>query len=709
MMPTIVSSLIYIKGSRLMELFPLSSGNLWKDWEVRFLVLFSLTLQIILIIFGKQRKFTSRAWIRIVLWWAYLMADSIATVTLGVISKNLGDVNDGEDGSLDASLEMTAFWAPFLLLHLGGPDTITAYSLEDNELWLRHLLGLAVQTGVVIYIWIIAGIGSQLSILSILIFFSGIIKYGERTWVLWSASNGQLKESMLTAPDPGPNYSKFMREYTSKQFEGFEVTVNEKSKTKEMNLPLVKNNSFPDAAELVIAYDLLQIFKRLFVDLILDFDDREHSQTLFEGISSAQAFKIIEMELGFMYDVLYTKATVINLSYGWVLRMFSFSFTCITLLVFSVLVIDNHKYSTIDLVLTFLLLIVAILLEVCALLLLLSSDWTGLWLTKHAATCIGGAITFIQRLKQPRWSNSMAQFNLLSFSLKDKQTICYGIQKLLHINKMVEMYQYTTCETVTENLEELIFDYLNEKFGDLKVNKNEEDIVRKLCSRRGEILKDYGHPELDWSVKAEFDQSILIWHIATDLCLHSARRDQEADTRNAECSKWISQYMLYLLVICPSMLPMGIGMIRFRDTCAEVTQFLKDHESMADSVDCTSLSGEPASNKYQACEILPEVNTQVSPAEVKGDRSKSVLFDACRLASKLQAISDTEQKWKMITMTWVEMLAYAACHCRGNYHAKQLSQGGELLTHVWLLMAHFGLTEQCQISQGHARAKLVVE
>ena len=28
------------------------------------------------------------------------------------------------------------------------------------------------------------------------------------------------------------------------------------------------------------------------------------------------------------------------------------------------------------------------------------------------------------------------------------------------------------------------------------------------------------------------------------------------------------------------------------------------------------------------------------------------------------------------------MLAYAACHCSGNYHAHQLRQGGELLTRV---------------------------
>ena len=43
-------------------------------------------------------------------------------------------------------------------------------------------------------------------------------------------------------------------------------------------------------------------------------------------------------------------------------------------------------------------------------------------------------------------------------------------------------------------------------------------------------------------------------------------------------------------------------------------------------------------DKSQACEILLNVNTQVQPTKVKGDRSKSVLFDARKLASELQAI-----------------------------------------------------------------------
>lgn len=80
-----------------------------------------------------------------------------------------------------------------------------------------------------------------------------------------------------------------------------------------------------------------------------------------------------------------------------------------------------------------------------------------------------------------------------------------------------------------------------------------------------------------------------------------------------------------------------------------------------------------------------------------------MLFDACRLATELRSKGKV---WEIISKVWIEILAYAACHCRGTQHAQQLRKGGEFLTHVWLLMAHLGITEQFQISQGHARAKL---
>ncbi|XP_075664629.1 uncharacterized protein LOC142634223 [Castanea sativa] len=704
MIPSIVSSLIYINARKLGNPFPPKLRNAWKDWDLRVLVLLSLTLQTILIILGNRRKYTRKIWIRIVLWCAYLSADWVATVALGVISNNLGDVTEsiGKDGSLSESIQLTAFWAPFLLLHLGGPDTITAYSLEDNELWLRHLLGLGVQTGVALYIFVLAWTASRLSILSILIFCAGIIKYGERTWVLRSASNEQLRESMLIPPKPDPNYSKFMREYTLKKFEGFHVKASHVIEAQVVHIPEVENKFIPDATELVKADDLFQNFKRLFVDLILSSNDREKSQYFFKEISLDEAFKVIEMELGLMYDMLYTKANIIHSFQGLILRLISFSLTSITLAFFSF--IDMHKYSNADLVITFLLLSVAILLEIYAFLLLLSSDRTDIWLSRHATTSIlqaiiHKAITCLQLPKEPRWSNSMSQFNLLSFSLKDKHTVFYGILKCLHIDKFLEKTWYTTHEEVPMDLKGLIFNHLQESIKHHKEESDDATDIRTLCSHRGgEALKMCNSSELDWSVKVEFDQSILIWHLATDICY---QLDQEYRNSFMELSMLVSQNMLYLLVICPFMLPMGIGMIRFQDTCAEITHFSEAHESTEDNSN---------SGKSYACKRLFKMIPQVPPSEVERERSKSVLFDACRLASELQAISDDkEQKWKMIGNVWVEMLAYAACHCRGNHHAQQLRRGGELLTHVWLLMAHFGINEQFQTSQGHARAKLVAK
>ncbi|KAK3220393.1 hypothetical protein Dsin_014363 [Dipteronia sinensis] len=155
-----------------MELYPSWVRKLWKELDLRVMVLFSLTLQVLLILLGNRRKYSNKLWIRIVVWSAYITADSVATFALGILSSNLIELYDkdhdvaGSSSSLDANPQLSAFWAPFLVLHLGGPDTITAYALEDNELWLRHLIGLFVQTGMAISIFLISWTASSISICS---------------------------------------------------------------------------------------------------------------------------------------------------------------------------------------------------------------------------------------------------------------------------------------------------------------------------------------------------------------------------------------------------------------------------------------------------------------------------------------------------------------------------------------------------------------
>lgn len=45
-------------------------------------------------------------------------------------------------------------------------------------------------------------------------------------------------------------------------------------------------------------------------DLILSFQDYKESWSFFHKHSWEMAFKVVEVELGFVYDVLYTKAMV---------------------------------------------------------------------------------------------------------------------------------------------------------------------------------------------------------------------------------------------------------------------------------------------------------------------------------------------------------------------------------------------------------------
>ncbi|KAI3734489.1 hypothetical protein L6452_13959 [Arctium lappa] len=92
-------------------------------------------------------------------------------------------------------------------------------------------------------------------------------------------------------------------------------------------------------------------------------------------------------------------------------------------------------------------------------------------------------------------------------------------------------------------------------------------------------------------------------------------------------SKQLADYILYILVMCPFMLPIGIGMIRFRDTCAQALVFFEETSS---------------TSKLEAYEMLAQVNTPVFPITVKqGDGSESVLFEACRVATSLNEMSDT--------------------------------------------------------------------
>lgn len=112
----------------------------WEAWDLRVCIAGSLALQLGLAGLAPLRQRWRSAPLRVLVWTAYLLADWVAAVAIGTITKTLGDV-----GRLPGNDNLCALWSAFLLLHLGGPDSITSFALEDNELWLRNFFTLLLQ------------------------------------------------------------------------------------------------------------------------------------------------------------------------------------------------------------------------------------------------------------------------------------------------------------------------------------------------------------------------------------------------------------------------------------------------------------------------------------------------------------------------------------------------------------------------------------
>ncbi|KAJ0484279.1 hypothetical protein HanRHA438_Chr14g0633491 [Helianthus annuus] len=677
---------------KLLEIIPDHVKKTWTEWALQVLVFISIASQVVLFLLGNLRKHNPRTRIRISLWCAYLVTYAVASGALSIITRSALDVcSTSHPVSISEkpnTSELMSFWAPFFLLHLGGPDTITAYSLEDNELWLRHLAEVGFQSGVAIYILLLSWPGcSNLPLLSVLVYIAGFIKCFERIRALLLANTEYLRDSMLGSPDPGPNYPKFLENYHLRKSQGYNVSVGE---VPEAQFP-VNDNTYPKFQGDVIseAYYLFQAFKRIFVDLILTFEDRDKSQFYFSQLKSKEAFNLVEIELGFAYDMLYTKANVLYTFVGLVLRVTSVFILLMSLVGFCFLC-DVHDYRITDVAITYLLFATSVVMEIVAVITMLRSDRTDVWLSQRNYS---RNILIFPFLKQPtklRWSGCIAQLDLLSVALEEKPASLLTTQKLLGIEKYRVKHRYKTYSKVSSNLKNLIYNQFQEF---MRCSSD----PKALCNHKGSFsLRKNACDDQLWSInKVDFDQSIILWHIATTLCFYSEELDNQGDIDVYRLeSKHISDYMLYLLVSYPVMLPIGIGMIRYRDTCAEATRYFKEKG--------------PITEKVKACKKLLKVcSLDVLPSKVKGDRCKSALFDGCRLELTLKKM-ETERMWKVMSQLWIEILAYAATHCRGFQHEQQLRKGGEFLTHVWLLMAHLGITEQFQVSQGHARAKLVV-
>ncbi|KAL5755651.1 hypothetical protein ACOSQ2_020397 [Xanthoceras sorbifolium] len=470
---------------------------------------------------------------------------------------------------------------------------------------MRHLLGLIVEVGVAFYVFVRFWNSNNLTNLAIPVLITGMV-YRERTWALWSSSTQRYKDCLDLSPD------------------------------------LLKQGIDKEDHNLVEAYYSYKRLKYLFANQIIN-ENKYHNYSIISEKTAADAFNLVAIELALMYDVLYTKATVVY-------SLFGISFLPLP-----------------DITVTYLLIVGAVLLEIYAFMVLFSSDWTKLWLVKFKVashnhipqtrvnnfwsltSCLHSLLT-----NKKRRSESMGQYNLMNSASKKRQHIYFGLDTLSSTSELLDKYQYLTWQDVDITLHDTIFKYLKEKVNGLHQPRTFLQSFKKtldeLLSKSGEdVLKRYGynHPLVD----EEYDAKIIIWHI-----------NVHKGSKNLQISKQLSDYMLYLLLFRPSMLLKGIGEIRYEHTFLHTERYYE----------ARPYKHKLRANKGMTSNIIPH----------------SVFEQAENLASELKCddADGLENTWEMISEVWLEMLTFAAQNCEWKEHAQHLRKGGELLTHVSVLM-----------------------
>uniref|UniRef100_A0A0E0JEI4 DUF4220 domain-containing protein n=1 Tax=Oryza punctata TaxID=4537 RepID=A0A0E0JEI4_ORYPU len=301
-------------------------------------------------------------------------------------------------------------WVPFLLVHLGGQDSIIAFSMEDNNLWLRHLLNLGVQVQVTLCFYIfwksIDRINSRVLISAAFIFVSGVIKYGERTRAQKSGSQDGLgKSSMISSKkEQSPGQTNRNDDIHSSMGRA----------SYALQTVLLARGLFVGRTVLQLGYRVVGKFGY-------------YLKTNNHELEAEEKLRMIAMELGMMFDLLYTKAMVLQSRVGWVFRCTSQVFMVVAFILFLQLQAEKHaSYNhngVINVAISYTLFVGAIFIEACSVAMVLASPWTRAHLkggTRNACSHFRAIQCILNYCMAPNFS--IGQFNHTDFSISHAST-----------------------------------------------------------------------------------------------------------------------------------------------------------------------------------------------------------------------------------------------------------------------------------------------
>ncbi|CAN6270621.1 unnamed protein product [Urochloa humidicola] len=212
----------------------------------------------------------------------------------------------------------------------------------------------------------------------------------------------------------------------------------------------------------------------------------------------------------------------------------------------------------------------------------------------------------------------------------------------------------------------------------------------------------------------DFPASVLIWHIATHICYYYQEDDDSASSSagqgqintDKQFSREMSNYVAYLVFKCGVMLTTHSQLVH-KKAHDEISKILSGQlqDSEEQVIKKLFQAKKKKDGLFGSCTVQIQDCQQPASGDDKDDPARNhikrlqkranvldspVLPRARAVAQELLGIEEQGERWHLIAAVWSEMLFYAAPRCGAAFHYEHLSTGGELATHVLLLMKFLG-------------------